>query len=68
MGGAGDWHYLALQAVRDLGWLWAVAVVVLAVVGIYQARTAATLSTSITEDQYMNPGVNRGDPAGTASA
>jgi hypothetical protein len=46
----------AFQAVRDLGWLWAGAVVVLAVVGIvYQMRVTA-LEEEIMMDSYRNPG------------
>ncbi len=47
----------AFQAVRDLGWLWAGAVVVLAVVGIvYQMRMTA-LTEAIMYDSYRNPGM-----------
>jgi Domain of unknown function (DUF4203) len=47
----------AFQAVRDLGWLWAGAVVVLAVVGIvYQTRMTA-LAQAITYESYRNPGM-----------
>ena len=54
---------------HDLGAIWLIAAIVLAFAGgIYQARTVSTLSATITEDQYMNPGVNRGTPAGTGSA
>ncbi len=53
----------------DLGVIWLIAAIVLAFAGaIYQTRTVATLSAAITEDQYMNPGVNRGGPSGTAAA
>jgi hypothetical protein len=53
----------------DLGAIWLIAAIVLAFAGaIYQTRTVATLSAAITEDQYMNPGVNRGGPSGTAAA
>ncbi len=46
----------AFQAVRDLGWLWAGGVVVLAVVGIvYQIRMTA-LDEAILMDSYRNPG------------
>jgi hypothetical protein len=47
----------AFQAVRDLGWLWAGAVVVVAIVGIvYQTRMTA-LSEAIMYDSYRNPGM-----------
>ena len=47
----------AFQSVRDLGWLWAAGVVVLAVVGIvYQMRMTA-LTEAIMQDSYRNPGM-----------
>ncbi len=53
----------------DLGIIWLIAAIALAFAGaIYQARTVATLSAAISEEQYMNPGVNRGGPSGTAAA
>ena len=46
----------AFQAVRDLGWLWAGGVVVLAIVGIvYQMRMTA-LTEAILMESYRNPG------------
>ena len=49
----------------DLGIIWLIAAIALAFAGaIYQARTVATLSAAISEEQYMNPGVNRGGPSG----
>ena len=53
----------------ELGWLSVIIGIALAFAGaIYQTRTVATLSAAITEDKYMNPGVNRGGPSGTAAA
>ena len=53
----------------DLSIIWLIAAIALAFAGaIYQTRTIATLSAAITEDQYMNPGVNRGGPSGTSAA
>ncbi len=53
----------------ELGWLSVVIGIVLAIAGaVYQSRTIATLSAAIGEDQYMNPGVNRGGPSGSAAA
>lgn len=47
----------AFQEVRDLGFLWAAAVVVLAVVGmVYQTRMTA-LEEEIMMDSYRNPGM-----------
>lgn len=47
----------AFQAVRDLGWLWGGAVVVLAGVGIaYQIRLAA-MTEAIIYESYRNPGM-----------
>jgi hypothetical protein len=54
---------------HDLSIIWLIAAIALAFAGaIYQTRTVATLSAAISEEQYMNPGVNRGTPAGTGSA
>ena len=54
---------------HDLGFIWLIAAIVLAFAGaIYQTRTVATLSAAITEDQYMNPGVDSGGPTGMAAA
>jgi len=47
----------AFHAVQDLNWIWPLAAVVLAVVGIvYQMRMTA-LSEAIMEDSYRNPGM-----------
>ena len=54
---------------HDLSFIWAIAAIVLAFAGaIYQTRTVATLAAAITEDQYRNPGVDRGGPTGMAAA
>jgi hypothetical protein len=53
----------------DLGVIWLIAAIALAFAGgVYQARAATTLSATITEEQYMNPGIDRGGPSGTAAA
>jgi hypothetical protein len=53
----------------DLSVIWLIAAIALAFAGaIYQSRTIATLATAITQEQYMNPGVNRGTPTGPAGA
>ena len=53
----------------ELGIIWLIAAIVLAFAGaIYQARTVADMSAAITEDKYMNPGIDRGGPSGTAAA
>ena len=49
------------QAVRDLAWLWAGAVVVLAVVGIvYQMPLTAQTEEAIMYGSYRNPGMTSG--------
>jgi hypothetical protein len=54
---------------HDLSFVWGIAAIVLAVAGaIYQTRTIADLAAAITEDKYMNPGLDRGGPSGTAAA
>jgi hypothetical protein len=53
----------------DLSIIWLIAAIALAFAGaIYQSRTIESMATAITEEQYMNPGVGRGTPAGGASA
>ncbi len=47
----------AYQAVRDLGWLWGAAVVVVAIIGrVYQTRMTA-LEEQIMMESYRNPGM-----------
>jgi hypothetical protein len=54
-----------VYAVDDLSVIWLIAAIVLAFAGaIYQARSAADLAATITEDQYRNPGLDRGGPTG----
>jgi hypothetical protein len=54
-----------VYAVDDLSVIWLIAAIVLAFAGaIYQARSAADLAAAITEDQYRNPGLDRGGPTG----
>jgi hypothetical protein len=58
-----------VYAVDDLSVIWLIAAIVLAFAGaIYQARSAADLAAAITEDQYRNPGLERGGPTGAAPA
>jgi hypothetical protein len=60
---------LGSYAAHDLGWLGVIAGIALAFAGaIYQSRAVGELTAAITEDRYMNPGVNRGTPAGPAGA
>jgi hypothetical protein len=52
----------------EFGWIGIIAAIALAFAGaIYQTRTVADMSASITEDKYMNPGVGS-RPAGGAPA
>ena len=45
----------------DLGWLGIIAAIALAFAGaIYQTRTISDMSTAITSESYMNPGLNDG--------
>lgn len=60
---------LGVYNTHDLSFIWAIAAIVLAFAGaIYQARTVADMAAAITEDKYMNPGLDRGGPSGTAAA
>jgi hypothetical protein len=53
----------------DLGWLGVIAAVALAFAGaIYQTRTVTDMSAAITEDAYMNPGLQGRGPSGGAPA
>jgi len=53
---------------NDLSVIWLIAAIVLAFAGaVYQARTLGDLATAITEDQYRNPGIDRGSPPGAAT-
>ncbi len=53
---------------HDLSVIWLIAAIALAFAGaIYQARTLGDMATAITEDQYRNPGVDRGGPPGAAT-
>jgi hypothetical protein len=53
----------------DLGWLGLIAAIALAVAGaVYQTRTVADMSAAITEESYMNPGLQGRGPAGGAPA
>jgi hypothetical protein len=55
-----------LYETSDMGWLGIIAAIALAFAGaIYQTRTVADMSAAITEESYMNPGVDRsgGSPA-----
>jgi hypothetical protein len=53
----------------DLGWLGIIAAIAIAFAGaIYQTRTVADMSAAITEDAYMNPGLQGRGPAGGAPA
>jgi hypothetical protein len=50
----------------DLSWVWIVAAIALAIAGaVYQSRTVADMSATITQDSYRNPGVtpSTGAPA-----
>ena len=50
----------------DLSWVWIVAAIALAIAGaVYQSRTVADMSATITQDSYRNPGVtpSSGAPA-----
>ena len=54
---------------HDLGIIWLIAGIALAVAGaVYQTRTVADMSAAITADQYMNPGLDRGEPPSGAAA
>jgi hypothetical protein len=60
---------LGSYAVSDMGWIGVIAAIVLAFAGgIYQSRMVGEMVGAITEDRYMNPGVNRGTPTGAAGA
>jgi hypothetical protein len=53
----------------ELGWLGILAAIVVAFAGaIYQTRTVADMSAAITEEAYMNPGLQSRGPAGGAPA
>jgi hypothetical protein len=60
---------LGSYSVSDMGWIGVIAAIVLAFAGgIYQSRMVGEMVGAITEDRYMNPGVNRGTPTGAAGA
>jgi hypothetical protein len=53
----------------DLSIIWLIAAIALAFAGaIYQTRTVADLSAAITQEQYMNPGIDQGGPTGASAA
>ena len=55
-------------AVSDMGWLGIIAAIVIAFAGaIYQTRTVADMTMAITEDQYMNPGLDARTGGGSAA-
>jgi hypothetical protein len=46
----------AFQAVRDLGWLWAGGVLIVAIVGIVYQTRMTSMTEAIMYDSYRNPG------------
>ena len=57
-----------VYAVSDMGWLGIIAAIVIAFAGaIYQTRTVADMTMAITEDQYMNPGLDGRTDGGSAA-
>jgi hypothetical protein len=53
----------------EMGWIGILAAIVVAFAGaIYQTRTVADMSAAITEEAYMNPGLQSRGPAGGAPA
>ncbi len=55
----------AEEAIGDLNWIWSLAAVVLAIVGIvYQTRMTALTDAAIMMESYRNPGM---PPAAGAS-
>ncbi len=53
----------------DLGWLGIIAAIALAFAGaIYQTRTIADMSATISQESYMNPGLEGRGPSGGAPA
>lgn len=69
-----DWQELGtgifgLYAASDMGWIGIIGAIALAFAGaIYQTRTVADMSAAISEEAYMNPGIDRSRPSGGAPA